>query len=428
MQRNSARDEPALPGGPRLVSRGSRFQTPAADARPQGLPAPWSELEWRPLAAYRHAGKARLYWAQHGDRLVVCKDASAVNGLAALYRRWVLRNEARTLRALVGEPGVPELLAAWRGGLVMSHLPGVLLSSYPRGTAPAQIFDRLDTVLAAIHARGVRVGDLHRRNILVAPGGAVSLVDFELAVTPGRPLARLLGGMLRRLDEFAAARQRAYHGHPLSARQAAALARAPWIWRAGRWLRKHGLAGSLRVAAILAVVACLALVSQPTLTSVLSGLPLVLLGLGVRAWAAGHLLKSKELAQSGPYRHVQNPLYFGRLCLLTGFAIMAYWPWHLGGAVVPGNAVIGALLWAVFFGYYLPRKRRVEGQRLLELHGEAYRAWTEAVPLIWPRLRPHGASTRRWSAARFTENQEGLMIGLVTLVCALLAWRAAGLS
>ena len=70
----------------------------------------------------------------------------------------------------------------------------------------------------------------------------------------------------------------------------------------------------------------------------------------------------------------------------------------------------------------------MEGQRLLELHGEAYRAWTEAVPLIWPRLRPHGAATRRWSAERFTENQEGLMIGLVTVVCALLAWRAAGLG
>ncbi|HTE06369.1 MAG TPA: hypothetical protein VK824_09250 [Planctomycetota bacterium] len=196
------------------------------------------------------------------------------------------------------------------------------------------------------------------------------------------------------------------------------------VSRLVRSARKHGLLGSLRVLAALGMVVALFLYSQPTPMSVALGVGLVALGEAFRVWAAGHLLKSRELAVSGPYRYVQNPLYFGRLCLLSGFSIMASMPYDIRGTRVPLNGVALLLGLAVFFGYYMPRKRRVEGDRLARLHGESYVAWTRAVPEIIPSLRPYGTNVRAWSMERFSDNSEGMMVLFVVVVTAAFAWRA----
>ncbi|HZJ71909.1 MAG TPA: hypothetical protein VFF36_13335 [Planctomycetota bacterium] len=196
------------------------------------------------------------------------------------------------------------------------------------------------------------------------------------------------------------------------------------LGRIARSARKHGVSGSLRVLTAAAVVVLLVAFSEPTPWSVAAGLPFIALGLVFRVWASGHLLKSLELAVSGPYRHVQNPLYFGQLCLLTGFAIMAWKPVHVGGRSLPANAIVLLVCLAVFFGYYLPRKRRVEGARLTKLHGEAYAAWAREVPEIIPRLRPYGTNVRAWSAERFHDNSEGLFLVFVLGVVAAFAIRA----
>jgi len=191
-----------------------------------------------------------------------------------------------------------------------------------------------------------------------------------------------------------------------------------------RSVRKHGLMGSLRVLAMIGVVAALLFLSHPTLLAVSLGTPLVLLGLVWRAWASGHLLKSLELAVSGPYRHVQNPLYFGRLCILTGFGLMAWMPWTWDGHVLPVNVAVLALLLAVFFGYYIPRKKRVEGERLARLHGADYARWAAAVPLIIPSPRAYGTNVRRWTAERFHDNNEGWMVAMILLVTIAFWWKA----
>ena len=196
------------------------------------------------------------------------------------------------------------------------------------------------------------------------------------------------------------------------------------LGRLSRSAKKHGVLGSLRVLAVLALLLLLLLASQPTPLSVALGTLFVALGESWRAWAAGHLLKSKELAVSGPYRHVQNPLYFGRLCLLAGFSCMASMPWKVGTLQIPLNGLALLVGLAVFFGYYMPRKRRVEGDRLARLHGEAYRAWTAAVPEIIPRHRPYGTNVRAWTAERFHDNGEGFMVLFVLVTTAAFAWRA----
>ncbi len=51
--------------------------------------------------------------------------------------------------------------------------------------------------------------------------------------------------------------------------------------------------------------------SRPTGGSLLIGLPIAVAGLFLRAWATGHLAKNQQLATTGPYAYVRNPLYVG---------------------------------------------------------------------------------------------------------------------
>jgi protein-S-isoprenylcysteine O-methyltransferase Ste14 len=150
--------------------------------------------------------------------------------------------------------------------------------------------------------------------------------------------------------------------------------------------------------------------AEPTLTSVLVGLPAVVGGEALRVWAAGHLRKTRELVTSGPYARIRHPLYAGTLAVASGFLAMA-------GTDV---AAVGLpLFWIFFFAYYLPYKNRGEGARLGRRHGARYERWLRAVPALWPRLRrwPE-ADARRWSWQRVRENDE---TGTSLLVATLLA-------
>ncbi len=182
--------------------------------------------------------------------------------------------------------------------------------------------------------------------------------------------------------------------------------------------------GIARVVLAYIFVAAIFWLSRPTLPLVAAGAVLVAAGEAVRFWAAGHLLKSKELAVSGPYRYTQNPLYLGRFLILTGFCIMAYFPVGAGGVSVPANLIALVLAYAVFFLYYLPRKIRVEGSRLRELHGGAWELYFKSVPILFPRLTPHGENLRGWDASRMKRNREHWMLAGVTLVTLLFLLKA----
>jgi len=195
-----------------------------------------------------------------------------------------------------------------------------------------------------------------------------------------------------------------------------------------RSFAKRGVAGSARVLGMLAALAALVVYSEPTPTSCALGLPVIAFGLWWRIWAGGHLVKNIQLVVSGPYRHVQNPLYFGRLCLLTGLCLSARWMLDFGGWNLPVHLVALGIGWLLFFTYYLPRKKRVEGNRLEAIHGEVYRNWAQAVPLIVPRIAPWGDDTCSWSSARFAEMRELPFVLAIVAVCLALCARALGAS
>jgi protein-S-isoprenylcysteine O-methyltransferase Ste14 len=113
---------------------------------------------------------------------------------------------------------------------------------------------------------------------------------------------------------------------------------------------------------------------RPLLLAVGGGVALV--GLALRAWAAGHIRKNAQLATSGPYAYTRNPLYLGSFLLGVGFTLAS------------GQPLLGLLFAALFLGIYLP-VMRVEAATLAELFGEHYRDYARAVPLFVPRFLPY---------------------------------------
>lgn len=176
--------------------------------------------------------------------------------------------------------------------------------------------------------------------------------------------------------------------------------------------------GTLRLVAVYVFVAILIYFARPHPAVVTVGFVVAGLGEALRLWAAGHLLKTRELVTSGPYRYTRNPLYLGRLLILTGIGIAGRLPYFLNTALLVAG-------YAIFFGYYLPRKERVEPARLREAHGDPYDRYFRAVPALVPRLTPYDAgSSAGWSSDRMIRNKEHWMVVGVIAIFLLLLFKA----
>jgi len=147
----------------------------------------------------------------------------------------------------------------------------------------------------------------------------------------------------------------------------------------------------LRVAAGFVMVLAFAWFSHPNLASLAIGLPLSLLGLALRAWAAGHLAKNQRLATSGPYSWTRNPLYLGTLITALGFA-------------AAGRSLGLAFLFGLLFVLvYLPAIELEEQHLSAILPG--YAAFARRVPLLIPSW-PKEPGPDHFSAALYRKNRE----------------------
>ena len=79
----------------------------------------------------------------------------------------------------------------------------------------------------------------------------------------------------------------------------------------------------LRVPMGFAIAAAVLYLAKPTGILILAGLPVALLGVILRAMAAGVIRKDATLTTSGPYAWTRNPLYLGSFLLGLGFAVMS---------------------------------------------------------------------------------------------------------
>ena len=172
-----------------------------------------------------------VYVASVGARQAVFKDyrryrRTPLSPLARL----LVRREARILERLSGWGYAPALLGTV-GGLVlgMEFIDGKVLG-HDVAMVSDEVFRRLKSAVATLHAAGIAHNDLHRSNILVS-GGVPMVVDFASALLMPAWLVRSpLGRQLRRSDLANVVKLQArLTGTPPSPAEAAALAEPRWV-------------------------------------------------------------------------------------------------------------------------------------------------------------------------------------------------------
>lgn len=151
--------------------------------------------------------------------------------------------------------------------------------------------------------------------------------------------------------------------------------------------------------------------ARPTPRSLLWGAPLGLLGLFVRARAAGHLHKQEVLTVTGPYAYTRNPLYLGSAILTLGAAIAA-------------RSWLSAVILCAYFALFYSIVMRREETELRRHHGAAFDEYARTVPLFFPRLSPAKlsfAGAGSFSFAQYKKNHEyQAAIGFLLLLAVLL--------
>ena len=146
----------------------------------------------------------------------------------------------------------------------------------------------------------------------------------------------------------------------------------------------------LRVPVGFVLLGCFAWLAHPSPESILASLPVILVGLATRGWAAGHLEKNLTLAESGPYAYTRNPLYLGTFAVALGFAVAA------------GNWILALIFVVAFLLIYVPVMEREE-EHLLGIFA-AYKDYAARVPLLWPRFG--GQGSKRFQLALYVKNEE----------------------
>ena len=143
--------------------------------------------------------------------------------------------------------------------------------------------------------------------------------------------------------------------------------------------------------------------ARPTVRSIVAGALVGMLGEAIRFWAAGHLEKSREVTQSGPYRFTRHPLYVGSCIMALGVAIGAA-SWAVLAIVV---TYMAATVWAAI---------RTEEAFLRERFGDQYDAYAESrAPAV----------ERPFSLERAWRNREYRAMSGLAAAIALLAAKAA---
>jgi protein-S-isoprenylcysteine O-methyltransferase Ste14 len=155
--------------------------------------------------------------------------------------------------------------------------------------------------------------------------------------------------------------------------------------------------------------------ARPQPRSILYGALVGLVGLALRAWAAGYLHKQEVLTVTGPYAYTRNPLYLGSAVLALGVAIAT-------------RSWISSLLLGVYFAVFYSVVMRREENELQSRHATNFDRYAAAVPLFFPRLSPAKLSDNlsvAFSPIQYKKNHEwqaavGFSLLLIVLI---LIWR-----
>ena len=116
---------------------------------------------------------------------------------------------------------------------------------------------------------------------------------------------------------------------------------------------------------------------------------LILLGLAIRMYASGFVLKNKELSTTGPYAFVRHPLYTGNIMILIGLCLINGFFWSFVTAFI-------------FLWFYYPTAIEYEDRKLKSLFPDTWEEWASMTPALMPKMDLNGKifsrlDLRSWS-------------------------------
>ena len=131
---------------------------------------------------------------------------------------------------------------------------------------------------------------------------------------------------------------------------------------------------------------------------------IIILGLIIRMYASGFVLKNKELSTTGPYAYVRHPLYTGNILLLTGMAIM-------------NGQVWASLIALSFFWFYYPTAIEYEDRKLKALFPETWEKWADKTLALTISIgKMHPLELNRWSWRKSLINNYEPVIVIYVLI------------
>jgi hypothetical protein len=177
MRREKGKDRPAY-------LRALGFNDPPAKLVIDGL-------EFERVQIFKHDSWAATSMYRAGGREIVCKlnrQSPMLLIPLAWLGRWLARREMGFLTKLHGVPGIPNAYAiktsggeTLKNGVAHDYIPGQPMSL--KAELPVDFFDKLDQLLAQLHARRIAYIDLHKQeNVIVGDDGNPYLIDFQISL------------------------------------------------------------------------------------------------------------------------------------------------------------------------------------------------------------------------------------------------------
>jgi predicted Ser/Thr protein kinase len=168
---------------------------------------------WRRLPGRNSTKADVLLYRLDGGAVAVKDYGSRSFAVRNTVGRFLIRREARAYRAASGLPGLPRFLGRLGPfSLAMEYVDARPLAEISGRTLDAAFFDRLEAAVRAFHARGIALGDLHHRDVLVTTDDTIYLVDLAMAWVAGPRAGKVRRAIFERLagiDLVAVARMRA---------------------------------------------------------------------------------------------------------------------------------------------------------------------------------------------------------------------------
>jgi protein-S-isoprenylcysteine O-methyltransferase Ste14 len=147
--------------------------------------------------------------------------------------------------------------------------------------------------------------------------------------------------------------------------------------------------------------------AKPTWLFIGIGAAIAAVGIAIRAAAAGHVKKNRELTTTGPYAYTRNPLYLGSMIIALGFGIASRNWW------------VAAVIVALFLAIYLPVIRSEEAFLRGEFPG--FDEYCTKVPRLIPGVSAAGVTAKgAFSKELYLRHREyNAIIGALLMIAAL---------